>query len=348
MGLGELCECFQAALLGRLYQGRELRACLEGWVKFSQQEQGLPSLGLGVMDSAGMIRNTWVLNGLAKLIELQGGCKEESTYMSPSRIRSLPFQGLAHLHKGWLSLTPASKKLANWAGGTLTNVGMVIDELGGPLIALRVRRQGLKASQDAIDGLFGIIPLDWLEILSGGRGGEVRLATNPTPENLGVRRAKEISSERRDDPVVAKWGEEARGRSELFLLELRRSSASLFWFQHLFSLKVYFLGDRTKHFTDSDSACMFCRTSLATYSHVAFFCDAIAARWAAWDATRPQCWSPSQGAKLGYPSASKYEALGDGDRKGVLQWLIRGIEIKKAAFFSYFAASRTPPFPPPT
>ena len=50
LGLGELCECFQAALVGKLLLNDSVHACMRAWVSHSMSEQGLPPLRWGLRD----------------------------------------------------------------------------------------------------------------------------------------------------------------------------------------------------------------------------------------------------------------------------------------------------------
>ncbi len=96
LGLGELCECFQAALAGRLMLNDTVRACMQAWVSHSMSEQGLPTLQWELRDHESIVIDSWVLNVLIKQSCLSNGLFSFSIHTS--EISSLPLLGWSLIH----------------------------------------------------------------------------------------------------------------------------------------------------------------------------------------------------------------------------------------------------------
>ena len=226
MGLGELCECFQAALVGRLEASKGPSACMRGWVAASQRAAGLPVGDWQDADLNGMPRDSWVINGLIKARDIQGGLSEELVTLTPGSIAATPFWGGAQFAGGVRELSPVDRQTVRERGYKVEDV---VDELGGPIIALREKRKGVPMKQALMNQLYHMIPDQWIKVLREGLGGEGFRLRNPPGAITEVWRVKQLSMAKRPDPLEAKWGETAKGRSREFLRDLKFAAAPLSW-----------------------------------------------------------------------------------------------------------------------
>ena len=335
LGLGELCECFQAALAGRLMLNDTVHACMRAWVSHSTSEQGLPPLQWGLRDHESIVIDSWILNGLIKQSKLSDGLFRST--IPASDISSLPLVGLAQV-----ALAPDGTRQDKPTMSFLGSISDVFDDMGGAVYVQNLKRQGCATKQCFIDNIHAAIPSEWAEIITGSRPhGTVPCLTHPLIINMGVKEAKRVSSLRHQDPVELKWKVHAKDRSGLFLRDLRRASTPLWWFQHFFSIKAYFMGDRVKHFNVDGAVCPCCKSQVASLSHVVFRCYTVEKAWRSWRKKAPRGWKGTpERDQLGMPSEAVYDLLPFPLRKAVVQWLIQGVEIKRTALFNFFSLSK--------
>ena len=183
------------------------------------------------------------------------------------------------------------------------------------------------------------VPPTWQEAIHKGGFSNVTIVENRDPPSETIKRAKELWGDTRPDIFAAKWGfvwakSDQTLRSSHFSIDLKKSSHSLWWFQHKMGAHAYHLGDRAKYYiTDCTGLCSMCKHKV-DYQHLFTWCPGIATYRAQWEQERPLCWPSEPADWLGFPSI-RYDSLPQGEKKHVLQWLIQAAEIRRDALFNY-------------
>ena len=96
-GLGELCESFRAALLGRLCENPRVWPCIEGWIQQSLKDQGIQNSELSSLDMETIEVNTWALNGLLSQSRMTGGPQATPIRSDAETILSTKIQHTANM-----------------------------------------------------------------------------------------------------------------------------------------------------------------------------------------------------------------------------------------------------------
>ena len=309
-------------------QGHRTGWVLDAWAKFhlDNQDRQIPinQIHLDVVK-----RTCWPLVGWWATQKIFGHLNED-VRIHAEALCTYPLWGA--LNTGGRINTPLRNK------GFLT-IGDVIDPLGGPLITMRARRAGMQVSENEIQQMYNQIPPSWQEAILKGGFSSVPRVENRTPPSETIQRAKALWGDTRPDIFAAKWGfvwakADEPLRSGHFLIDLKKSSHSLWWFQHKMGAHAYHLGDRAKYFIkDCTGLCSMCKHKV-DYQHLFSWCPGIATFRAQWEREKPLCWSSEPADWLGFPSI-RYDTLPQGEKKRVLQWLIQAVEIRRDALFNY-------------
>jgi hypothetical protein len=331
LGLGEMCEAFQASLVSRLFGGK-LKSAFEDW---TNKSMGLKDGRKWTdVDLQYVTRRSWVVNGLATAVAMAGGPSESEGRMTAEALRkyqvhgSTQFTGLDSKLRG-ISLD----KLTDTEGERVT-----------PCHTKMSCSAGFRIGWDDLHLVADQVPESWKELLSKGGEGVVQLRTNPLPERKSVREAKDWMGARHGDLVEAKWNEVAKGRSDVYLQDLGKTSKSLLWQQKAFNCRYYCGGDQLGKFIEGAGACRSCPSGNSTYLHIFFNCTSVRAAWKEWRKGCPAGWTRGPGDQYGFPQASAYDVLDLPARLRVLQWLVQGAEIRTAAWRT-FKSRATEPVP---
>ena len=187
--------------------------------------------------------------------------------------------------------------------------------------------------------MYNQIPSEWCEAIQNGGFCNISIIKNRCPPTDTIQRAKDRWGDTRPDIFAARWGYLWSGlddphRSAHFPIDLKKSSHSLWWFQHKMGAHAYHLGDRVKKYLEGCSGlCSMCKHEVS-YQHLFSWCPGITKYRKQWEQEKPVCWTPEQADWLGFPSA-RYDSLPLGQKRQVLQWLIQAAEIRRDALFNY-------------
>jgi hypothetical protein len=309
LGLGGLTECFQGALVGRLFQDVYLKKIFLGWVS---NNAGTRVEDARLIDWSSVRNDCWVVNGLRMQSLWGGGYDTVIVDSLPSPLTEFP---ILHAFQ-FADLRPLIKR------SRVKSLGEA--RAYSPETSVNFSRWKLLNN----------LPKEWTT--EDTRDGcPIPLRVSPHEINLGVRAAKHIAMVSFGDVVASKWGDVSRDRSILFLKDLRRSSPSLYDFQQAFGSQRYTLGAQLKHFLlGYTGVCQLCESGEADYIHSFFGCRKVSKLWKEWREDAPSTWTPALRDWFGFPE-ERYSQISGTCRKIVLQWLIRAVEIRRSCFFSY-------------
>jgi hypothetical protein len=182
MGLTELCETYQAALLGRLRADSHLILPLDAWVQNSLERQDLPWLNTTNMDTTLIKRDCWPLVGWWKWQHMSDLTTSE-VRLHTSVICKYPM---------WGALNTSNKPNKEMIKKKLIFLEDFMDNLGGPLLAIRAKNKGINISHTHIAQYFDTIPPRWVDAIEKGAFQDIILTVNTEPQNTGVKECKKI------------------------------------------------------------------------------------------------------------------------------------------------------------
>ena len=126
--------------------------------------------------------------------------------------------------------------------------------------------------------------------------------SNPPPIVATVKQLKTSYSQFHRDIPLYKWGGIAgMSRSALFMIELKKYSRKLWWFQHCSNARIFTLGERARHIVpECKGLCTLCPSSTADYPHVFHDCQLVRKYREAWERRSP-AWVASPRDWVGIP-----------------------------------------------